>query len=78
VGRPKNDLNTPELKKVKETRAELVAAEDVAAAKRKEYDDAVVAALKENGYPTIAKVAEVTSKAIQNVAAKRGVTSPRA
>lgn len=77
-GRPPKDLNTPELNDVKATRAQLERDEAKAAESRKKFDDAVVKALADNGYPAIAKAADLTTKAIQNVAAKRGVTSPRA
>lgn len=78
MGRPPAKLDTPELKNVAQKKKALDKAEAERDRRRAEYDDAVVAALRDNGYPTIAKVAEVTTKAIQNVAAKRGVTSPRA
>lgn len=75
MGRPLKDLDTPELKKVAEKKAELDAAKAVEKAKRREYDDAVVAALEDHGLRTLAKVAEVSTSSIREIREKRAAAA---
>jgi len=75
MSRPPKDLNTPELEQVKQSREELLAAEDEVAKLRKKYDDDVVAALESHGLRTLAKVAGVSTAAIRDVRDKRAATA---
>lgn len=68
---PKKDRNTPELVRVKAAREALVAHRTDEEPLIKEWNDAVVAALKKNGMPTIAEVAEVSQNAIRDVRDKK-------
>jgi hypothetical protein len=78
MGRPPKKLDTPELKNVAKSKAALDRAEAAAKKRREQYEKDVITALEDNGLRTIAKVADVTTRAIKNVQVKHGVTSPRA
>lgn len=77
MGRPKKELNTPELNEVAKAKKRLDAHNAKGEEIRREYEDKIVAALEDNGLRTIAAVAKVTTGAIRDVRIKRGVESPR-
>lgn len=78
MARPKKDVNTPELREVKKRKAKYDRSQAVADADRAAYEESVVDALKQHGYPTLADISEMSIGAMRNIATKRGADNPRA